>query len=471
MFSLNERRCTDKKNKDVADKKVLKEIIEEFRDHHLNLLCNSHLQIVLTSHDQFVGTRALALSIKFLAQSLHTKQVRLAVKPHIEQLLFGVSLPLFVQSKKDKLTFENDQVEYVRLQVDHHNEFNVKRQLSKFIEKLCGLVTGTRKQKGAAVHFIEYMTCICNNFETSQTNETAVEALLYAFGNLKERCICIQLPEIKARMQHIMQNYAYVSLAPQTGPESTERTMLRARACWVYGKYGSFDFPDDHTHQQAATDRIIQHLYHEHIAVRVEAALALSEMLDHQIVQDLCRPGLGSILKVFLKIMDDIDFEELVGALRKIVETFEDEIAPFAVSLCQKLSQAYVRCIVQKGENIEDIDTEISSTADGLFCAIRRVLNSISGKFPELYPQLEAILEEAIGVALSDSGQDNADEALTCIAELLYNQQEVSPRMWSVFFHIVNLYINDLGTLDGLLSAASVPLINFMVKAPEIFKN
>jgi hypothetical protein len=32
--------------------------------------------------------------------------------------------------------------------------------------------------------------------------------------------------------------------------------------------------------------------------------------------------------------MDDIDFEELVGALRKIVETFEDEIAPFAVSLC-----------------------------------------------------------------------------------------------------------------------------------------
>jgi hypothetical protein len=43
--------------------------------------------------------------------------------------------------------------------------------------------------------------------------------------------------------------------------------------------------------------------------------------------------------------------------------------------------------------------------------------------------------------------------------------------MWNVFFHIVNLYINDLGTLDGLLSAASVPLINFMVKAPEIFKN
>ena len=73
MFSLNERRCTDKKNKDVADKKVLKGFIEEFRDQHLTRLCNSHLHIVLSTAEQFVGTRALALSIKFLAQSLHTK--------------------------------------------------------------------------------------------------------------------------------------------------------------------------------------------------------------------------------------------------------------------------------------------------------------------------------------------------------------------------------------------------------------
>ena len=83
---------------------------------------------------------------------------------------------------------------------------------------------------------------------------------------------------------------------------------------------------------------MVQCLYDDHIAVRVEAALALSEMLDHADVQELLRPGLGNILKVFLKIMDDIDFEELVGALRKIVEAFEDDIAPFAVSLCQKLS-------------------------------------------------------------------------------------------------------------------------------------
>lgn len=97
--------------------------------------------------------------------------------------------------------------------------------------------------------------------------------------------------------------------------------------------------------------------------------------------------------------MDEIDFEDLVGALRKIVEVFEEEIAPFAVSLCSKLSEAHIRLSSQKG-HIDDEDNETSLTADGLITAIRRVLNSISGKFPELYPQLEAILEQSLYVTL-----------------------------------------------------------------------
>jgi hypothetical protein len=47
MFSTI--RATDKKNKDVADKKVLARFIEEFKDQHLKNLCNAHLQVVLSS--------------------------------------------------------------------------------------------------------------------------------------------------------------------------------------------------------------------------------------------------------------------------------------------------------------------------------------------------------------------------------------------------------------------------------------
>ena len=53
--------------------------------------------------------------------------------------------------------------------------------------------------------------------------------------------------------------------------------------------------------------------------------------------------------------------------------------------------------------------------------AIRRILQSISGKYPEMYPQLEEILEAPILTTLTDICTDSTDEGLTCLCELIYN--------------------------------------------------
>lgn len=138
--------------------------------------------------------------------------------------------------------------------------------------------------------------------------------------------------------------------------------------------------------------------------------------------------------------MDDIDYDELVHALRKFVDIYEDEIAPYAVSLCTKLATAYIRLVENKGE-WDDEESEAGLTADMLITAIRRVLNSISGKFKELYPKLENELDTALKLCLSQTASAVADEALTCVAELIYNQDKVSDKMWTFFFHICELYI------------------------------
>jgi hypothetical protein len=216
---------------------------------------------------------------------------------------------------------------------------------------------------------------------------------------------------------------------------------MQARACWVYERYGAFEFKQTE-HLKAAIDKILQHLHSPHIAVKVEAAKALSSLLAHDAAVGFMRPGLGEILKIYLKIMDEIDFEDLVKALKNIVEIYGDEINPFALSLCMKLSEAYVR-LAQITTTIEDEDAETGLTADGLMGAIRRVLNSISGKFPALYPQLETVLETALHTTLSPEGMSSVDEGLTCIAELIYNQNAVSGTMWRFYERIVSLYVED----------------------------
>jgi hypothetical protein len=51
------------------------------------------------------------------------------------------------------------------------------------------------------------------------------------------------------------------------------------------------------------------------LPVRVQAALSLNSLLNHELAVKFMGPGLEPVIKTYLKIMDDMDFDELVKAL------------------------------------------------------------------------------------------------------------------------------------------------------------
>ena len=97
------------------------------------------------------------------------------------------------------------------------------------------------------------------------------------------------------------------------------------------------------------------HLQNPSLVVKVEAAITLAVLLkNHEIIVSFVRPDLGNVLKVFLEIMDDIDFEPLINALKNIIDVFGQEVAPYAVGLCDKLSVAFIRIINAKGDQDDE---------------------------------------------------------------------------------------------------------------------
>ena len=84
--------------------------------------------------------------------------------------------------------------------------------------------------------------------------------------------------------------------------------------------------------------------------MRVNSAIALIKFLDQPSAVEFIRPGLDSVIKIYLKLIDDIDYDELIDSLKKIVEVFENEIGPHAIELCEKLSDAYMRLFESQQE-------------------------------------------------------------------------------------------------------------------------
>ena len=66
----------------------------------------------------------------------------------------------------------------------------------------------------------------------------------------------------------------------------------------------------------------------------MNAAVAFINFLSHELTVNLVRPGLGQVIRIYLKLIDEIDYDELITALRVIVETYQEEIAPYAIELC-----------------------------------------------------------------------------------------------------------------------------------------
>lgn len=77
--------------------------------------------------------------------------------------------------------------------------------------------------------------------------------------------------------------------------------------------------------------------------MRVNAAVSLIRLLDHPAAVEFIRPGLSQVIRIYLKLIDDIDYDELIESLKRIVDVFEEEIGPYALDLCQKLSEAFLR--------------------------------------------------------------------------------------------------------------------------------
>ena len=116
--------------------------------------------IVNSRTKEFVGTKTMAIACKFLGLSLKFKECREMIKSSIQDILFSISLPLFLATEKDLQTFQEDPVEYVRMQVDHLTEYNVKRQLSILVEKICSLKYGKKGDAGASMHLFTYLQMI-----------------------------------------------------------------------------------------------------------------------------------------------------------------------------------------------------------------------------------------------------------------------------------------------------------------------
>ena len=69
------------------------------------------------------------------------------------------------------------------------------------------------------------------------------------------------------------------------------------------------------------------------LPVKFHAAVAFEKILQNKYAKELGKKGLGQMLQCYLKLMSELDNEELVVAFENMVDTYHEDISPYAVDL------------------------------------------------------------------------------------------------------------------------------------------
>ncbi|KAJ1381659.1 Ureohydrolase domain superfamily [Sesbania bispinosa] len=188
---------------------------------------------------------------------------------------------------------------------------------------------------------------------------------------------------------------------------------LRAKAAWVAGQYAHISFSDQNLYQnnfRKALRCVVCGMKDLELLVRIDSVFALCSFIEACKGLDEICPILPQFLDEFFKLMNEIENEDLVFTLETIVNKFGEEMAPYAIGLCQNLAAAFWRCMNTAEDDDEAADPS-ALAAVGCLHAISTILKSVSS-LPQLFVQIELTLLPVMRKMLTTDGQELFEEGM-----------------------------------------------------------
>ncbi|EGR28805.1 hypothetical protein IMG5_168410 [Ichthyophthirius multifiliis] len=418
-------------------------------ENHFGKILESFIQILFQNQQQFVGQACIYFAIKYINRCLQINQLVHIIQNQHENLLFKCLIPLIYLKQNDLVTFDEDPQEFI-IQEEVSLQGNYKSNKITGMELIQGILKTFNNNNQLLDKFFGFISCFLQNkvhpFNPEiQLNLQIKDGLFFAIGYLKEQLFFGENNKIKEQMECFLQNIVLpeISFQEKTG-------IMRSRACQILGKFSFVKFKN----QQLLTEivqKVSSCLNDKILIVKYKAALSLNNLLYQKNARELIKGHLKELLEIYLKLMEEIDSEDLVQALQGIVIHFQENIGPYAYDLCSHLQQAFFK--LKDKNNNENIEKEDYDGVCGL--AANECLITLGKIITTQIPE-DAFLKISQNIVLPIINECFLYEYSCFIDEGLYLLQHICFRVQNInqesllWFYLGNLFYIIIGKKENL---------------------
>ncbi|OEL35059.1 Importin beta-like SAD2 [Dichanthelium oligosanthes] len=355
------------------------------------LTCHMQLLNAIRTGD-YLPDRVINLVLQYLTNSVTKNSMYQMMQPQIDILLFEIIFPLMCFNDNDQKLWDEDPHEYVRKGYDIIEDlYSPRTAAMDFVSELV-----RKRGKSNLQKFIHFIVDIFRRYDEAPANLKPYrqkDGALLAIGTLCDKLK--QTDPYKSELERMLVQHVFPEFSSRVGH-------LRAKAAWVAGQYAHINFSDLNNFRQAM-HCIVSGMRDPDLPVRVDSVFALRSFVEACKDLDEIRPILPQLLDEFFKLMNEVENEDLVFTLETIVDKFGEEMAPYALGLCQNLAAAFWRCMASS-EADDEADDSGALAAVGCLRAISTILESISS-LPHLFIQIEPTLLPIMRRMLTSDGQ------------------------------------------------------------------
>ncbi|KAF9907671.1 hypothetical protein EC991_010703 [Linnemannia zychae] len=411
----------------------------------------------------WLSPRVLCLMGNFFEESVKDKHIWSMMKPHSETLIAHFVFPQLCFTPEDEALWVDDPVEYVHAKIDVLEDFtSPSTAATNFMTVMA------RYRQNAFMQILALANSVLQKYNESPAeakNPREKDGALVMIGALAP--LILRKKSLSSMMEPFFVNHVF--------PEfKSQYPFLRARACEMVNQFSDLDFEDSNNVGFAFTS-LMESLRDSQLPVKVTAALALRPMIRHEAVCEAMKPHLQFIMHELLAMTNQIDVDTLSEVMDEFVEVFAQDLAPFAVQLCEQLRDTFLRICADMGPNADGVeaitDRAIDEASDktmaamGVLKTMGTLILSLEST-PEVLNQLEIALLPVITFTLQNAIIDLFDGVFEIIDSCTFSAKAISANMWGVFELIYKTFKESaLDFMEEMLPS----LDNYISYGKEVF--
>ncbi|KAK4483373.1 hypothetical protein RD792_010559 [Penstemon davidsonii] len=398
-----------------------KAFAQMFQKNYAGKILECHLNLLnVIRVGGYLPDRVINLILQYISNSISKSNMYSQLQPRLDVILFEIIFPLMCFNDNDQRLWEEDPHEYVRKGYDIIEDlYSPRTAAMDFVSELV-----RKRGKENLQKFLLFIVEVFKRYD-----EAAAEYKLYrqkdgallAIGALCDRLK--QTEPYKSELEHMLVQHVFPEFRSPMGH-------LRAKAAWVAGQYAHINFSDPNNFRKALHS-VVTGMRDVELPVRVDSVFALRSFVEACNDLDEIRPILPQLLDEFFKLMNEVENEDLVFTLETIVDKFGEEMAPYAIGLCQNLAAAFWKCM-NSAEADEEGDDPGALAAVGCLRAISTILESVS-RLPHLFVHIEPTLLPIMQRMLTTDGQEVFEEVLEIVSYMTFFSPTISLEMWSLW--------------------------------------